>query len=103
MAAPTGDYGRDEGGRLAPHRGTAVLVLGIVGLLVCVICAIIALVMGSADLKAMKEGRMDRSGEGATRAGYICGLIAVILWGIWIVLLIVGAAALPWTVTTYSS
>jgi hypothetical protein len=35
--------------------------------------------MGSADLKAMEEGSMDREGEGMTRAGYIIGMITTIL------------------------
>jgi len=64
---------------LRPHRGGAVLALGIVGLVSCVICGIIAWVMGAKDLKEMAAGRMDRSGEGMTRAGMICGIISVIL------------------------
>ena len=66
-------------GYVRPHRGAAVLVLGILGLAVCVICGIIAWSMGSKDLREMRAGRMDRSGEGMTRAGYICGMISVIL------------------------
>ena len=96
MAPPTGDYGRGEGGGLAPHRGTTVLVLGILGLVVCFICGIIAWSMGSGDLRAMKEGRMDRSGEGPTRAGMICGMIGTILAVLWIVLLVAGILAVPW-------
>ncbi|MBI5723044.1 MAG: protein kinase [Planctomycetes bacterium] len=65
--------------QLEPHRGTAVLVLGILGMVTCAICGIIAWVMGNADLKAMKEGRMDPAGRGSTQAGKICGMISVIL------------------------
>ncbi len=64
---------------LRPHRGGGVLALGIIGLVSCVICGIIAWVMGAKDLKEMAAGRMDRSGEGMTRAGMICGIISVIL------------------------
>ena len=64
---------------LKPHRGGAVLALGILGLVICVICGIIAWVMGGNDLKEMAAGRMDRSGEGLTKAGKICGMISVIL------------------------
>jgi hypothetical protein len=67
------------GGYVAPHRGAAVLVLGICGLVVCFICGIIAWSMGNTDLRAMREGRMDRSGEGMTNAGRICGMISTIL------------------------
>ena len=55
------------------------LVLGILGLACCVILGIIAWVMGNKDLKEMAAGRMDRSGEGTTKAGKICGMISVIL------------------------
>ena len=33
--------------------------------------------MGSEDLRQMGDGTMDRSGEGLTRAGQICGFIAI--------------------------
>jgi len=62
-----------------PHRGGIVLALGILGLVVCVICGAVAWAMGNTDLKEMAAGRMDRSGEGMTRAGKICGMISVIL------------------------
>lgn len=64
---------------MRPHRGTVILVLGILGLVVCVICGIIAWVMGSGDLKQMDAGLMDPAGRGMTKAGKICGMISVIL------------------------
>ncbi|MHC4259487.1 MAG: CCC motif membrane protein [Planctomycetota bacterium] len=78
---------------LTPHRGTAILVLGIVGLVVglfgsscCAIfgiagcvCGIIAWVMANKDLKEMAAGRMDPTGRGTTQAGKICGIISVVL------------------------
>lgn len=64
---------------LAPHRGGVILALGIIGLVCCFICGIIAWVMGNGDLKEMAAGRMDRSGQGMTQAGKICGMISVIL------------------------
>lgn len=82
---------------LQPHRGTAILVLGILGLVVCVICGIIAWVMGNTDLREMQEGRMDPSGMGLTRAGRICGMIATILAivgvCIWLAIVIMGVAS----------
>ncbi len=62
-----------------PHRGTMILVLGILGLVACGALAPVAWIMGNADLKEMQAGRMDRSGEGATNAGRICGMIGTIL------------------------
>ena len=81
-----GDYGDDYGDRrprrrwLQPHRGTAVLVLGILSLVfTCFPLGIAAWVMGSSDLQAMRRGEMDRSGEGITQAGRICGMISIAL------------------------
>lgn len=65
---------------LTPHRGGLILALGILGLVCCFICGIIAWVMGNNDLREMAAGRMDRSGQGMTQAGKICGMISVILW-----------------------
>jgi len=64
--------------RMEPHRGGAVLALGILGLAFCVICGIIAWAMGNDDLAKMRAGRMDPSGKGLTEAGRICGMISVI-------------------------
>jgi hypothetical protein len=64
---------------MKPHRGTLVLVLGILGLVVCQPVGIAAWVMGAADLKEMDAGTMDPSGRGTTQAGKICGMIASIL------------------------
>ncbi|MDH4241328.1 MAG: DUF4190 domain-containing protein, partial [Phycisphaerae bacterium] len=60
---------------LAPHRGTLILILGILSLVCCFICGIVAWVMGNGDLKEMAAGRMDPAGEGMTKAGKICGII----------------------------
>ncbi len=73
----------------APHRGVLILILGIIGLLVCGFLAIPAVLMGKADLAEMKAGRMDSSGEGLTRAGYILGMIALVLMFFQVVLLCV--------------
>lgn len=64
---------------LKPHRGAVVLVLGILGLVCCFICGIIAWVMGNNDLREMAAGTMDSTGRGLTQAGKICGMISVIL------------------------
>lgn len=64
---------------LTPHRGSLILVLGILSIVCCFICGIVAWVMGNKDLKQMAAGTMDRSGEGLTKAGKICGMVGVIL------------------------
>jgi len=64
---------------MKPHRGTMILVLGILGLVVCSPLAIVAWVMGSGDLKEIDAGTMDPSGRSSTNAGKICGIIGTIL------------------------
>lgn len=65
---------------MKPHRGGAILALGIIGICTsCFILGIIAWVMGSGDLKEMDTGRRDREGYSLTKAGMICGIISVVL------------------------
>ncbi len=67
---------------LEPHRGTLILVLGILS--ICLPCfslvlGPIAWYMGASDLRAIRQGRMDPSGEGTTKAGYICGIVGTVI------------------------
>ncbi len=82
---------------LQPHRGVLILVFGILSWVVCFIFGIVAWVMGNGDLRAMREGRMDPSGEGLTQAGRIVGMIhviiAIIAIPIVIILFMIGAFA----------
>lgn len=64
---------------MEPHRGTTVLVLGILGIVVCQICGIIAWVMANKDIPKMQAGTMDPEGLSQTNAGKVCGIISVIL------------------------
>ena len=64
---------------MKPHRGTLILVLGILGLVVCGPLGIAAWIMGNGDLREMAEGRMDPAGQGMTQAGKICGIIGIVL------------------------
>jgi len=108
-----GDYYDEEPRRRSegrPHRGGMVLTFGILGLLgglgtcIGVFCCffwvspvlslpfgIMAWVMGHSDLKEMKDGRMDPSGRGSTQAGYIMGIVAVVLTIVDIILSIISA------------
>ena len=67
------------GNRLAPHRGTLILVLGILSLVAVQILGPVAWLLGNADLKEMRAGRMDPSGESQTNIGRILGMIATLL------------------------
>lgn len=78
---------------LVPHRGTLILVLALVGLVVqCPVFSLLAWVLGSTDLGEMRSGRMDPAGEPATRAGRLVGMLLVFVWGI---IFCVAAVAVP--------
>ncbi|MDI1290640.1 MAG: DUF4190 domain-containing protein [bacterium] len=90
-------------GFLKPHRGSTILVLGILSIVLCQILGIIAWVMGNADLREMDAGTMDPAGRESTNAGKVCGIIGTVLLGLgvcgtvaWILLtvvLVAGGAA----------
>jgi len=79
---------------MKPHRGTLVLVFGILSLVLCAPLGIAAWIMGNGDLKQMDAGTMDPTGRSVTNAGRICGIIGTILLGlgalIWIGLIALG-------------
>lgn len=62
-----------------PHRGTTVLILGILAIVLCQPIGIVAWWMGTSDLKAMQRGEMDPKGRSETRTGQILGIVAFIL------------------------
>ena len=65
---------------LEPHRGTLILVLGILSLVMCgFFTGIPAWIMGRNDLRKIKSGLMEPEGEGSTKGGMICGIICCII------------------------
>lgn len=75
-----------------PHRGPFILTLGVLGIITsCPILCIMAWVMGSGDLIEMEEGRMDKSGLGATQAGRLLGMVLTIFW---VIVAVIGMFAL---------
>lgn len=81
---------------MKPHRGTLILVLGILSLVVCAPLGIAAWLMGNGDLKLMDAGQMDSTGRSTTNAGRICGMIGTILFvlGLLGIILIFGLGVL---------
>jgi hypothetical protein len=75
---------------VASHRGTLILVFGILGIVFCFPLGIAAWIMGRQDLKAMDAGSMDPSGRGNTNAGRICGMIGTLLAGVTFALVLIG-------------
>jgi len=80
---------RGGGRRVRPHRGAMILVFGILGIVCCFIFGIMAWVMGNDDLRKMKNGHMDRSGEGLTQAGKILGIVSI-AWNVLLLLVAMG-------------
>lgn len=85
---------------MKPHRGTLILVLGILGLILCQPLGIAALIMGNGDLKLMASGAMDPAGKDLTNIGRILGIIACVFLALAVlgfvimtILAIVGGAA----------
>ena len=76
-----------------PHRGTTILVLGILGVTCCFICAPIAWIMGSTDMKAINNGTMDPTGKTQTQVGMILGIIGTLLGGCGIIVQILALVA----------
>ena len=69
---------RRSGGE--PHRGTTILILGILAFVGCgIFTAIPALVMANADLKKMDDGSMDEEGRSLTNIGRVLGLVSIVL------------------------
>lgn len=62
-----------------PHRGGLILTLGLLGLLMFAPLGIVAWVLGNKDLSAMRQGSMDKNGEGMTLAGKVIGILATAL------------------------
>jgi uncharacterized membrane protein YjgN (DUF898 family) len=88
---------------MEPHRGTTVLVLGILSIVLCGIMGPIAWVMANKDLAKIAAGAMDPAGMDSTKAGKICGIIGTVLLCLGLVVaviylvfvfVIVGAAAM---------
>ncbi|MDI6784236.1 MAG: DUF4190 domain-containing protein [bacterium] len=70
----------------ASSKAIAALVLGILGIACCGLCAPFAWVIGSAELKQIKAGLSSQAGKGFAQAGMIMGIIGTIL----LILTIVG-------------
>jgi hypothetical protein len=57
-----------------------VLVLALLGIAIgCPVFSFIAWAMGSIDLREMRAGRMDPSGESLTQVGHVLGMIVSLL------------------------
>lgn len=81
MTEPNRDYlGNANGGEPLPNA-TATLVLGILSIVVCFICGIIALVISNKDLSMYRAnpGGYSLSSYNNIKAGRICAIIGLVL------------------------
>ncbi|HTN73638.1 MAG TPA: DUF4339 domain-containing protein [Pirellulaceae bacterium] len=78
---------RSAGRHKKQHRAGLILTLPLLGWFVFPLLCIFAWVMGADDLKQMRAGRMDRSGEGMTTLGMIIGAIGTCLMILGVVLI----------------
>jgi hypothetical protein len=92
-----GESAGTTGAELKPHRGLIVLTLGILSIFLVGagwVLGPIAWILGSRDLKAMRNGEMDPGGEGWTHAGWLCGMVMTIIHIVGIVAML--AVCLVW-------
>ena len=92
-----GPYGPQPpyGGQPAPTHGSATtaLVLGILSFVVCGLLGIPAYIIGRRAEREVQASQGRLSGEGLAKAGWILGLIAMILT-VLVILLLIGLVAL---------
>jgi ABC-type Fe3+ transport system permease subunit len=62
----------------ASSQAVTALVLGILGIVCCPLCAPVAWYMGGQELKAVQEGRSSIASQGMAKAGQILGIIGTI-------------------------
>ncbi|MCX7699311.1 MAG: DUF4190 domain-containing protein [Gemmataceae bacterium] len=76
------DDDRPRRRRQEPHRGTLILVLGILGIIGvgAPITGLIAWILGNGDITKIRAGQMDPEGESNTNVGRILGMVSTIIW-----------------------
>jgi hypothetical protein len=60
-------------------RGTAVLVLGVLSIMLCNILGPVAWVMGNEELRRIDSGQVDPMTRNAASAGRVCGIVSTML------------------------
>lgn len=74
------------------HRGTLILVFGILSIVICGIFGPFAWKMGQGDLAKIDAGTMDPEGRQLTNAGKICGIVGSIFLVLQVIYIIVMVA-----------
>ena len=63
-------------------QGTLVLILGILGIVVCGVCAPFAWVMGRRAMREIDSSGQTFSNRGQIQAGMVCGIVGTVLWAL---------------------
>lgn len=96
-AAPQGyvPFGTAPAGYPEQSKAGWALGLSILGFFCCAITAIVGLVMGRNEMKAIDEGRIDPRSRGVAQAAFIVGIVVVSLFAVFIGLAALGSVASP--------
>jgi len=70
---------------MQPHRGTLVLTLGLISMLLFSPLGVVAWILGVLELKAMDRGERDPTGRGTTIAGMIFGIIGTVMMVVFLI------------------
>ncbi|GIV15566.1 MAG: hypothetical protein KatS3mg022_1001 [Armatimonadota bacterium] len=61
-------------------EATAALVFGILGLICCPVFSIAALVLGKQEMNRIDQGMSAVEGRGLAQAGYVLGIVSLVIW-----------------------
>ena len=82
-----------RGQQQTPGNAIASLVLGILGLVLCpIICSVLAIVFGQ-QARGQIERDPNLTGAGLAQAGYIMGIVGLVLYGLLILFWIIAIGA----------
>ncbi|MCP2276342.1 DUF4190 domain-containing protein [Nocardia amikacinitolerans] len=76
---PQQPYGNPYGPPPDHPQSTTILVLGILGLVLCQLCAPFAWVMGKRALDEIDASGGALGGRGNVKAGYVCGIVGTLI------------------------
>lgn len=74
-AAPTASFAGSPSG-----QATTALVFGILGLICCPVFGIAAIVLGQQEVSRIDQGMSAIEGRGLAQAGYILGIVSLVVW-----------------------
>jgi hypothetical protein len=77
----------------AHPQGTTILVLGILSLVICGLLGPVAWVMGNNAIAEIDRNPSAYSNRGSVQAGRICGIVATVLLGVFVLIAIIASAS----------